>query len=58
MAMPIVIACQCGKKLQAKDELAGKRVKCPQCGQPLTVPAPGDMPTRSRKAMQKAASES
>lgn len=38
--MPISVACACGKKFQAKDELAGKRVKCPGCGQPLLIPAP------------------
>ena len=39
-APPMVVACNCGKKLRAKAELAGKRVKCPACGQPLAVPAP------------------
>jgi RsiW-degrading membrane proteinase PrsW (M82 family) len=37
--MPIPIACSCGKSLKVKDEYAGKRVKCPGCGQPLSVPA-------------------
>ena len=36
--MTIAVACQCGKRFAAKPELAGKRVKCPSCGQPLTVP--------------------
>jgi len=36
--MPIKVSCQCGKKLTAKDALAGKRVKCPGCGAPLQVP--------------------
>jgi hypothetical protein len=35
----IPVACRCGKKLRVKAELAGKRVKCPACGQALTVPA-------------------
>lgn len=31
--MPIRTACSsCGKKLQVRDELAGKKVKCPDCG--------------------------
>lgn len=38
--MPIAVACQCGKRFQAKDELAGKRVKCPGCGNPLAIPTP------------------
>ncbi len=29
----------CGKSLKAKAELAGKNVKCPQCAQPVLVPA-------------------
>ncbi len=36
--MTIPVACKCGKKLAAKDEFAGKTVKCPQCGQPLKIP--------------------
>jgi hypothetical protein len=43
-AMPIKVACKCGQKFAAKDELAGKVVKCPKCKQPLKVggaaPAP------------------
>jgi hypothetical protein len=33
------VQCQCGKKLQAKAELAGKTAKCPACGQPVKLPA-------------------
>ena len=29
----------CGKKLHAKDELAGRAAKCPGCGQPIQIPA-------------------
>jgi hypothetical protein len=36
--MPVPVACACGAKFAAKDELAGKRVKCPNCGQPLAIP--------------------
>lgn len=38
--MPIRVKCQCGKQLAVKDELAGKRVKCPKCGGPLPIPQP------------------
>lgn len=38
--MPIVVQCQCGGKFQAKDELAGKTLKCPSCRQPIQVAAP------------------
>ncbi len=37
----IPAACLCGKKLRVKAELAGRRVKCPACGQVLTVPDAG-----------------
>jgi hypothetical protein len=34
----------CQKKLQVGDEHAGKKVKCPGCGQVLTVPVPAPPP--------------
>ena len=37
--MPIKIACQCGQGFQAPDNLAGKQVRCPKCGNPLSIPA-------------------
>ncbi len=37
--MPIPIACACGKKMSLADKYAGLRVKCPECGDPLIVPA-------------------
>jgi hypothetical protein len=37
--MSVRVQCGCGKRLSARDELAGKRVKCPSCGQPVTVPS-------------------
>lgn len=37
--MPISIQCPgCHKSLKAKDELGGKRVKCPACGTAVVVP--------------------
>ncbi len=36
--MSIVISCECGKQLRARDELAGRKAKCPGCGRVLTVP--------------------
>lgn len=38
--MPIAVACSCGVKLKAPDAAAGKRVKCPKCGSPVSVPVP------------------
>jgi hypothetical protein len=29
--VPIDLLCDCGRKLRVKDEMAGKRVKCPGC---------------------------
>ena len=37
--MPIKVQCACGKAFAAKDELAGKTVKCPSCQKPLKIPA-------------------
>ncbi|MGL4551130.1 MAG: hypothetical protein ACRC33_08080 [Gemmataceae bacterium] len=44
--MPIDVECEdCGKRLRVRDTFAGKRVKCPGCGEALTVPAaPDDEP--------------
>lgn len=39
--MPIKVQCACGKAFAAKDELAGKTVKCPNCQQPLKIAAGG-----------------
>lgn len=39
--MPIKVQCACGKAFAAKDELAGKTVKCPGCQKPLKIPVPG-----------------
>ena len=37
--MAIKAHCEsCGTSFKAKDEFAGKRVKCPKCGDPMTVP--------------------
>src|SRR5579864_5476375 len=39
--MSIPVDCSsCGRTLQLKSELAGKRVKCPSCGEALRVPVP------------------
>ncbi len=37
--MPILLTCECGKKLKVNDDSAGKRVRCPQCKATLQVPA-------------------
>jgi hypothetical protein len=43
--MPIEFRCpQCQKLLRVGDDAAGKQAKCPGCGDPVTVPAPGASP--------------
>ena len=37
--MPIKVQCSCGAAFAAKDELAGKTVKCPKCKEPITIGA-------------------
>src|SRR5947208_3434030 len=44
--MAIKFACTCGKKLQARDDLGGRRMKCPQCQRVLTIPH--EMPAAAR----------
>ena len=39
----------CNKQLKVKDELAGKKVKCPGCGQPVVVPALAAAPARQEE---------
>lgn len=37
--MSIPVTCPgCGKNLKAKDSMAGRKVKCPHCAHPLTIP--------------------
>lgn len=38
--MPPSLKCTCGRSLRIKDELAGKKVRCPACSAILTVPKP------------------
>lgn len=47
--MAIAFSCECGKQLQAADEHAGQRTRCPGCGRELTIPNP-------RQAVQPTAS--
>src|SRR5207248_5950555 len=40
--MAIMVECNsCGKQYNAPDSMAGKRVKCKQCGQVFQIPAEG-----------------
>ncbi|MEL7496629.1 MAG: MJ0042-type zinc finger domain-containing protein [Planctomycetota bacterium] len=43
--MAIKVQCQnCSASFKAKDELAGRRVKCPKCKQPISIPAAAPAP--------------
>ena len=35
--MSIIVTCTCGKRFKAKDALAGKKVRCPGCQNPVAV---------------------
>jgi predicted Zn finger-like uncharacterized protein len=38
--VPIPVSCpSCSAAFKVKDEYAGKRAKCPKCGNPLTIPS-------------------
>ena len=45
--MPFTITCDCGKKLTAPDGAAGKRAKCPICGNPVQIPKRAASPAAS-----------
>jgi hypothetical protein len=40
--MAIEVQCPCGKRLQADDEQAGRKVRCPACNTVVDVPAPAE----------------
>lgn len=39
----IEFSCQCGKQIKVSEKFAGRRAKCPGCGEPMTIPSP-DVP--------------
>lgn len=38
--MSIKVRCNCGKLMKVRDSAAGKRVRCPDCANPVSVPEP------------------
>ena len=48
--MAIKISCQCGAKIRAKDEYAGRKAVCPSCKRELMIEAAVD-PLRSNEAI-------
>jgi len=55
--MPIKVQCACGKSFAAKDELAGKTVKCPACQQPLKIPGASPASAPAKPAAKPAAAK-
>ncbi len=53
--MPIKVTCRCGQQFAAKDELAGKVVKCPKCQESLKIGASPAKPTGTGPTAQAAA---
>ena len=37
--MTIAFSCECGQPLQAKEEHAGRRTRCPKCGRDVFIPS-------------------
>jgi hypothetical protein len=48
--MGILVACACGFRLEARDALAGRKIKCPTCREPITVPGVID-PAAPRRSL-------
>ncbi|HMB07398.1 MAG TPA: DUF1559 domain-containing protein [Isosphaeraceae bacterium] len=36
--MPILVTCECGKQFRTRDENAGRRARCTDCGRELIIP--------------------
>jgi hypothetical protein len=45
--MPLPVQCACGACFDADEALAGREVSCPDCQQPVAVPAAGAAPPRT-----------
>ena len=54
--MSIAFRCPCGRSLKAAPEQAGKKTKCPGCGNVLTIPAGGNGVTATPPAPRPASS--
>lgn len=48
--MPIELKCLCGRRLLVPDRRAGQSIRCPKCGESLTVPANESADRRSSLA--------
>jgi len=48
--MTIIVTCDCGKRMKANDKLAGKRVRCPECKEPVSIPQAASSQAASSQA--------
>ena len=53
--MPIQVTCSCGKSVAAPSKLAGKKVKCPGCKEPLQVPSSNGKSSNGKSSNGKSA---
>jgi hypothetical protein len=56
MSETIKFTCECGKAYKVKEKYAGKRIKCPECGETVAVPSSSEpvASTRASAVSQKA----
>jgi hypothetical protein len=56
--MPIAVTCDCGRAMRVKDEVAGKKIRCPACSAVLTVSKPEALKDAEAEALQMLMEES
>jgi hypothetical protein len=49
--MPIPLTCDCGRTMRVKEELAGRKIRCPGCTAILAVPKPETPPDAEEEAL-------
>src|SRR4051812_50124886 len=58
VSVAIAVECaHCGKQLKVKDELAGKKGKCPQCQKTIQIPAVAGVAVGAGQGAAKAAAK-
>lgn len=55
--MSIRVVCECGHEMRAKDEFAGRKVRCRECGTVLRVPQSSRTASRGRQRSSRAEDE-
>jgi hypothetical protein len=49
--MPIPLTCACGRAMRVKVELAGRKIRCPECTTILAIPTPETPPDAEEEAL-------